>query len=278
MSTHDSICVRLSFGRSNSAYYADAVAIAQDLPGYRRSGEGKALIHSVDVELPLMETELWNRVLQLHQIASRWNSCQVVLEGTPFESLSDLARLLNSIRNCQRWREETGLGDTFCSDKVAPDADAQAFGCRQIGGVSRALFGPRSHAEFSWYQFGNLCQENTLFVIDKDAIMSMLRHRAWTRLCRFCPSFSWERVQRDVDDLPDELLLDGESRFELRYSEINSALALGVQPRRPRLREGDHAVRPRLRIARRDHIYQRCDNQAQPPFHRKKLIFRELYI
>jgi hypothetical protein len=230
MTAPDSIHLRLSFGRSPSSYYPDAVAIAEGLPGYERSGDGKTTVHGIDVDLPLIETELWDRVHKLYQIAGRWNSCQVVLENTPFESLSDLMRLVGDIRRCYAWREETNLGDAFCSGKNAPDADADTFGCRRIGGVSRALHN-RSHAEFSWWQFGNLAADATVFIVDKHAIMDMLRHRASRQVCTFCPAFSWDRVQRDLDDLPAEVSTDLDSRFGLRYSEIDPSRALGIKPR-----------------------------------------------
>ncbi|MBN1459543.1 MAG: hypothetical protein JXA57_08395, partial [Armatimonadetes bacterium] len=166
MTPPDSIRVHLSFGRSSSCYYPYAVGLAEDLPGYEQSGEGRRLRHSVDVVLPLLESELWDRVLALYRIIIGWNSGEVRLENTPFDSLSDLGQSLANVRECYARREETGLGDAFCSGKIAPDADAEAFGCHHIGGVTRSLPN-RGQAgyqvrrgEFSWWQFGTLAGDN----------------------------------------------------------------------------------------------------------------------
>lgn len=223
------IRVHLSFGKSHSVYYADAVEIARTLPGYQQTGEGKDVRHSVSVALDLLDAGIWDALHKLHQITSRWGSYRVSLEGTPIQSLHDFMTIARGIQACWESRQSSDLGESYCSERKAPDADAEAFGCRRIRGISRAIT-PYSHAEFSWWQFGRLLDLRS-FLVDKQGIMAMLRRRADGRVFILCPAFSWERVQRDVEDLPDRLHLNKDSRFELRYSEINPSQALGVKPR-----------------------------------------------
>ena len=70
--------IDLSFGKSTSASYEQAVAICKNIPSYSESGEGKALRHSV--RLPMSEVEL---VINIWELIGSWKSAKMLINGQP---------------------------------------------------------------------------------------------------------------------------------------------------------------------------------------------------
>jgi len=226
----DKLRVLVSFRRSHSRYYADAVHIARELPNYRVRGEGRETMHSVAVALVLDDLHLWERVRQLVDIVGGWKYSRISIEGASADRFSDLEREITEVRDCYTRREESGIGGGFCSGKGAPDDEPGCFGCRLVRAVARARHA-QPHTHLRWYQFGSLSDDLSQFLVDKEEILRLCKVRTSQHLCTACPAFSWQRVQDDIADLPDVVVLNESSPFEVKYSEIDPSKPLGIKRR-----------------------------------------------
>jgi transitional endoplasmic reticulum ATPase len=229
--------LEITFGQSPSIHYARAVRLAQGLAGYRVTGKGKDITHSLALTTPLEDDTTWEQLRQLMRLVSAWRSASVRVAGqvTGFWTLSGR---LKQVKACYAQKLQQGAGDEYCSGKRTPTAEAAHFGCRFAKGVSRRLpvLGQRPN---SWIDYGSLAPGLEAFRVDQQAIFTVLERQTRTEACVFCPAFSWKRVRAEVDDLPEVIDLGGESPFEVRYAESNPKKALGIQ--RKYARELDEA-------------------------------------
>jgi AAA+ superfamily predicted ATPase len=228
--------LEITFGSSPSVHYARAVVLAQRFAGYRATGTAPNVIHTVAVEESLADEETWEHLHQLLRLVSGWRSAGLKLAGQSVCYGRLLARLV-SIRACYAQKLQRGGGDAYCSGKRAPGDEATHFGCRFAQGVSRSLDG-EGYGEVSWIRFGTLSPRRNSFRVDKRGIYQTIEQQTRAEACVLCPAFRWQRLQADVDDLPEVIPLGSDSRFEIRYSEIDPEKALGIQPKEASSSEG----------------------------------------
>jgi hypothetical protein len=97
----------LTFERSSSPYYREAVRLARTVPGYRRSGDEGRERHSVPLSvaaLPLAE--------RLLRLVTGWRGSLVEVQGIALYG-AETFRLLQMLR-CYRRRERSRLGTLYC--------------------------------------------------------------------------------------------------------------------------------------------------------------------
>jgi AAA+ superfamily predicted ATPase len=219
----------ITFGKSTSPLYDRAVQLAQGMAGYRRTGEGRDLIHAVTVTVSLAHETTWEKVHQLLRLVSAWRSTSLHVAGQPVRYWA-LAGRLAQVKDCYARKLRHSAGAGYCSGQSTPGAEATSFGCRFCKGVSREV--DRSdYRGASWIQFGRLSPQRDSFRVDKAAILRTLEQETRADGCLFCPAFRWQRVRAAVHDLPDVIDLGGDSSFEVKYSAINPRKALGIQPK-----------------------------------------------
>lgn len=223
-----SLGIQIQFGKSSSKYFDDAVQIASELPGYELTGEGKDQRHKVTMPLLLDDRKQWECVRQLSHLVGAWKTADVTITGAPTNNFWELERSIANVRICYDQREKSGLSDQYCSGKNAPDDDPSCFGCRLVKGVTRSTSG-YTYMHLRWYQFGTITKDNKTFKIDKKEILNIIQARTCDQMCTCCPAYNWERVVADVADLPDEIKLNESSAFEIKYSDIDPAKALGIK-------------------------------------------------
>jgi transitional endoplasmic reticulum ATPase len=160
-------------------------------------------------------------------LVSGWRSAALKLAGQAVSYGRLLARLV-PVRSCYAQKLRRGAGDAYCSGKRAPNDEATHFGCRFAQGVSRSL-DAEAYGEVSWIRFGTLSPRRDSFRVDKRAIYQTLEQQTRADACVLCPAFRWQRLQADVNDLPQVIPLGNDSRVEVRYSEIDPQKALGIQ-------------------------------------------------
>jgi SpoVK/Ycf46/Vps4 family AAA+-type ATPase len=121
---------------------------------------------------------------------------------------------------------QAGTGDLYCSGKSGPGDEGDYLGCRFARGVTKA-----PAAGNSWIRFGTLSKKRDSFRVDKNAIHETLKTQTKGDACLFCPAFNWRRIKAEVNQLPGVIKLGDQSLFEVRYSEIDPAKALGIKPK-----------------------------------------------
>ncbi len=225
------LILKITFSKSHSKYFKDAVQIARELPNYKISGEENEQTHRVKVQLSLDDLQLWERVRTLALIVRNWKKSKIEIIGIPVRDFMELERGISEVRNCYKRWSESGIGEMYCSGKDAPDDETSCFGCRLVKGVT--LLGKHSYSftNLKWYQFGMLSDDLMTFKVEKNEILRICKLRTDDHLCTTCPRFSWGRVRKDISELPDTIILDESSPFEVKYSEIDPSKHLGIQPR-----------------------------------------------
>lgn len=224
--------VKISFGRSSSANYTTAVRLAESLSGYTSTGEGKQQLHIVSFDLSLDDGDSWQRLRKLMDIVRGWQSASICIAGR-LQSYWEMDRRLTAVLDCYQTRTRGPDNPNYCSGADTVHDEPRSFGCRLLEGVHRPLRNNYSR-RFSWCQFGQLTDDCSAFIVDKEAIVQEIRSSATDSYCEFCPAFDWSRVEADVDFLPDRVDVEGSSSFELRFSEINPDKPIGIKPKQPR--------------------------------------------
>jgi transitional endoplasmic reticulum ATPase len=221
------VLLEVTFGRSPSVHYGLAVKRAQAFTGYRQSGKGPAIVHTVRVTVSLAHEATWEKLHQLLRLVHGWRSTRLSVAGHEVR-YGELAGRLAQVRACYARKLQQGAGPGYCSGKQSPGDEAVCFGCRLGQGVSRQV-----HGAHSWIQFGALSASRDSFRVHKTAILRTLEHQRRGDGCLFCPAFRWQHVRADVADLPEVIDLGSDSFFEVKTSAINPKKALGIQPKRP---------------------------------------------
>jgi hypothetical protein len=75
--------LEITFGTSSSPQYRRAVDLAQSIPGYQSSGEGRAIVHRLATSASLAEESTWANLTELLQMVAAWRSTKVTLGGQP---------------------------------------------------------------------------------------------------------------------------------------------------------------------------------------------------
>jgi transitional endoplasmic reticulum ATPase len=220
------IPLEITFGKSPSAHYGQAVQRAHTFSGYRQTGAGQTLVHSVAVKVSLAHEATWEKLQHLLRLIHGWRSTRVTVAGQVV-NYWQLSGRLAQVRSCYARKVQQGAGPSYCSGKQRPGDEATSFGCRLLRGISRQI-----HGRDSWIQFGALTAQRASFRVHKATILRTIEHQTRADGCLFCPAFRWQRVRADVADLPEIIQLGTDSLFEIKTSEINPSKALGIQPKK----------------------------------------------
>jgi hypothetical protein len=221
------VLLAITFGKSTSALCDRAVQLARGFASYRRTGNGKNLVHIVSVTVSLAHEATWARNRQLLRIVSGWRSAIVKVDGQSVRYWVLCGRLAQ-VKGCYATKVLHGAGPSYCSGQTAPGTEAALFGCRVCKGASRRVGGS---TQDSWIQFGSLSPQRDSFRVDKAAIFRTLEEATWADACLFCLAFRWQRVRAAVDDLPEVIELGDSSPFEVKLSAINPKKALRIKPK-----------------------------------------------
>jgi hypothetical protein len=114
----------LTFERSNSPYYREAVRLARTVPGYRRSGDEGRERHSVPLSVAALPAA--ERLLRL---VTGWRGSLVQVQGIALYG-AETFRLLQMLR-CYRRRERSRLGTLYCWG--LPERARGRLPCRLVG-------------------------------------------------------------------------------------------------------------------------------------------------
>ena len=207
--------VELSFGRSSSPNYGQAMLICHNIPFYTESGEGKQLRHTV--LLPITEIEL---ILNLHRLVGGWKSSRMLINGQPAQR-SDL--VYRSV-GCYRSRLKAADRDLYCFGKEADEANL--WGCKRLGSPALAWGG-------GWLGHGHFDSEG-VWHFDKDKIARELK--AEIEENRVCPALDPQRVMDTLDRIPDTVDPNSDpnwactTSYEETDDEDDEEVATGVRP------------------------------------------------
>jgi hypothetical protein len=206
--------VELSFGKSTSASYEQAVKIASNIPSYETSGEGKALLHTV--VLPMTEVEL---IINLWELVGSWKSSRMLINGQPVTKKT----LVYKCVGCFRERLKSYNKEQYCYGEH--HYDLNIWGCKQ-------LQMPLNHWGGGWLEYGSMTKSG-VWVFDKKRIKHELEHQLHEN--SLCPVLDPAKVLQTLDSLPDRIdpKKDADWEYDTRYEKVKGAykdVAVGVKP------------------------------------------------
>jgi len=218
----------VSFGRSPSNRFPEAKRIAQLLPSYRCVGTGRNERHTVTIELSPTTEDTLLHLQHLMGIISGWKSSSVTVDADVLERERDFARLLAETSACYRAKRNVPWNDGYCIGKDSPADERRRFGCRLENPVRWEFKRFGSGRMVNWYEFGDLSGDHRLYHIDKKKILEALTMGISRSACALCPSFSQERLEAGVSLLPDQIDIEADDNYMIKYSSVDRGMALGI--------------------------------------------------
>src|SRR5260370_14567611 len=93
------IPLEITFGKSPSAHYSQAVRRAKAFSGYRQTAEGPALVHTVTVKVSLAHEATWERLHDLLRLIQSWKSTRMTVSSHAVNYWQFTSRLV-PVRSC----------------------------------------------------------------------------------------------------------------------------------------------------------------------------------
>lgn len=174
--------VSLSFGKSNSPNYPQAVELAKMAPIYLEQDNDGQILHQAVYSDKANE---YLQFIQLYELVRNWKGHYVVINGELVDR-----KIISGLNYCYGDRCRSANPD-FCFG--ASPMTGNPFGCHRM---------QISNCNHPWWSF-HLPQESGLLKIDKEAILR--RMVEYSEPYRHCPAFNWERAVAALKKLPDYL-------------------------------------------------------------------------
>lgn len=173
---------------------------------------------------------------RLYQLVKGWRGTVTSIEGPSAElrqrTFPALYHKLDEVVACHSRCPAGRMADMYCSCRQGPGGESRYFGCRIMEGLQR-LPGWQ-YDPLAWWDFGTLSEDLGTFRVGKLAVREYLLSRAPGQICSRCPAFSTDRILLDVESLPAAVELGESSRFRLKYSLLDPARPVGIEPKPPK--------------------------------------------
>lgn len=174
--------VSISFGKSVSKNYPQALALAKMAPQYIENEVGGKILHQAVYS---DKTDEYLQFIKLYELICQWKSCFVVINGNVVDR-----KIIGGLNYCYGDKCRSG-NPNFCYG-ASPITD-NPFGCHRI---------QISSYNHPWWSFNYLDTKGIVHV-DKESIFKRIVE--YSQPYRLCPSFSLETVKKKLNDLPDTI-------------------------------------------------------------------------
>jgi SpoVK/Ycf46/Vps4 family AAA+-type ATPase len=214
----------VEFDEEDSWYYKEAVniilgfehhTVASPLNGKNTAG--------IDKEEFTFKTSEIGRLVAL---IKDWESTKMLFEGKQMD-YQEMIKVLRVFR-CGFYRNDSGEEEGYCADSL--------WGCRLLDVIDTSSIEEikdYSEERVYWFDFGYFEEEN-LWVISKDDIREGLQLEIEKKYIHHCPFFSMETVEKLLHALPDQVNLNSDKRWQIRYKKTVSGSdmleAVGIKP------------------------------------------------
>jgi hypothetical protein len=174
--------VSISFGKSSSRNFPQAVALAKMAPQYIENDvEGNIIYQAVYSSKP----SEYLQFIKLYELIKDWKSCFVVINGELVDR-----KIIGGINYCYGDKCRSG-NPNFCYG--ASYMTENPFGCHRI---------QISACNNPWWSFGRFDSKG-IWHVDKEAMLKRIAE--YSEPYRLCPVFSLQRVLDGLKKLPDTI-------------------------------------------------------------------------
>jgi hypothetical protein len=172
--------VSLSFVKSSSPNYPQAVALAKRAPSYlEHYNDGQLLHQAVYSEKP----QEYLQFVHLYELVRTWKGHYVIIKGEVVDRkiISGLNYCYGD--RCRSSNPEFCFGASYMTDNP--------FGCHRM---------QISSCNHPWWTF-TIPDKYGRLKVDKAALLK--RMTEYSAPYRLCPAFNWDRAVKSLQDLPD---------------------------------------------------------------------------
>jgi hypothetical protein len=174
--------ISISFGKSNSKNFPQAVALAKMAPQYFEQTVDKNILHqAVYSDQP----DQYLQFIKLYELIQNWKSCFVVINGQLVDR-----KIVGGLNYCYGDKCRSG-NPSFCYG--ASMFTENPFGCHRL--QASAWNNP-------WWSFG-IFDTQGIWHVDKNAILERITE--YSQPYRLCPAFSWEKALDGLKKLPNTI-------------------------------------------------------------------------
>lgn len=211
----EDIEMRIEFRKSNSAYFKDALALAQQVPTYDEIKTGGSTVYSVT-----FSKSYFDRFVELARIVWGWKTTRIVL-GRRNIRPGDFWRLSRTLE-CHIRRQEFENKRLYCFVSDDYYGSKQLFPCKFIRLSLADLV--------SGGKYGEVSSSGSIY-LDKERIAFEIERQLRLELAFYCPSFNHELSAVILEQLPDVISasdIEAIQRKQRTLWTFTSAIELGT--------------------------------------------------
>ena len=209
--------ITIVFYKSSSKYYDSVCLQCEGFEGFSQEKSKNVL------EIGLSDIRhRFSELRSILDIIKYWKRAEYFIDGEKV-NLSNLECIF-SIIDCEHRCSQCELIEEYCYDNTG-------WGCMQIDQITlrRNLY----LAKKRWYEFGFF--ENGVWVVNKVQIRSIIQKEICEKYVDVCKHFSFERIEKDLEMLPDVIEVTDEGEWEYKYRDAPVGMGhseiIGVKPK-----------------------------------------------
>jgi ATP-dependent 26S proteasome regulatory subunit len=189
--------VTIKFRKSRSPRYSEALDLARKFKNHAIEGDLTIIKVESDEIYHMIDT-----VEKLGDIILGWKESEMNWINNANGLVP--SQYINILINCGKYREESYNKDTYC---FLDEQVVEGWHCKKLTEIKRHL--PTNLEEYQhnrntyWFEFGEFCDREYNWKINKEEIILRLHNEANQKLLHICPYFSEDKIKTLVNDLPD---------------------------------------------------------------------------
>jgi len=206
--TDSSSYIRISFGRSPSVNFAEALRRLKKLAGcgaVRAETDDGGRLRHVDLRVEKNVIAASADLTSLVGMVRTWRSAEIVIGGDPLEGreLDTALHRLREVRRCWSSHRKAGC-----------DGGDSRLGCRMLRIEALPEFLRYANNLQPWWAVGTF-NGNTV-AIDWTALRSQVQNER-NDLCRQCPLYNDDAIEKRIDELPATLAPQNDAQWTMLY-------------------------------------------------------------
>lgn len=193
----ENIVVTIKFGKSRSSRYSEALSLAYKFKNHIIEDDLITIRVDSDEIYHMIDT-----VEKLGDIILGWKESEITWINNANGSVP--SQYINILINCGKYREESYDKGTYC---FLDEQIIEGWHCKKLTEIKRHL--PTNLEEYLhnrnryWFEFGEFCDKEYNWKINKEEIILRLHNEATQKLLYICPYFSEDKIKAFVNELPD---------------------------------------------------------------------------
>jgi len=181
--------MRIEFRKSNSAYFKEALSVAQQVPTYNEIQSRGGTVYSVT-----FTKSYFDRFVELARIVWGWKKTRIVLGGRNIKP-GEFWRLSRTLE-CHIRRQEFETKRLYCFVSDDYYGSKQLFPCKFIRLSLADLVGSD--------KYGEVTSSGSIY-LDKERIAFEVERQLRLELAFYCPSFNHKLSTAILEQLPEVL-------------------------------------------------------------------------